>query len=72
MDQKRLVSDICDQADTFLAGISELKEARAGILEWLTIHHPAIAPELKQSVVAEAMHILESEGFFETEAGSEG
>lgn len=72
MDQKRLVSEICDQADSFLAGISELKEAKAGISEWLTIHHPTLAPELKKSVVTEAMRLLESEGFFETEAGSEG
>lgn len=72
MDQKRLVSEICDQADSFLIGSTGLKEAKAGIAEWLTIHHPSLAPELKKSVVAEAMHILESEGFFETEAGLDG
>jgi hypothetical protein len=49
-----------------------LKEARAGIAEWLTIHHPTLAPEIKKSVAAEAMRILESEGFFETDAGAEG
>lgn len=69
MDQKALVSEICDQADMFLAGVTALKEARAGISEWLTIHHPSLTPELKKSVVADAIQILKNEGFFETEAG---
>ena len=71
MDQKALISEICDQADTFLAGVTELKEAKAGIDEWLAIHHPKLAAEAKRALVAEAMAILENEGFFEAEAGSE-
>ncbi len=71
MDQKALVAEICDQADIFLAGVTVLKEARAGIAEWLTINHPSLAPEEKKAVVAESMRILESEGFFEAEPGEE-
>lgn len=72
MDPKALIAEICDEADTFLAGVTKLPEAKAGIAEWLTIHHPTLAPEVKSDIVAEAMEILKSEGFFETEAGSEG
>ena len=72
MDQKALVSEICDEAESFLAGVTKLAEAKAGIAEWLTIHHSTLAPEVKNAVITEAMDILESEGFFEAEAGAEG
>ena len=71
MDQKTLVSAICDQADGFLAGVTKPAEAKAGIAEWLTIHHPKLAPEELKTVVAQAITILEDEGFFEAEAGGE-
>ena len=71
MNQKALVSEICDQADIFLSGVTVLKEARAGIAEWLTIHHPALAPDEKKTVIAQSMSILESEGFFEGKPGDE-
>jgi len=72
MNQKALISEICDEADTFLAGVTVIKEAKAGIGEWLTIHHPTLSAEDKGALIAEAVQILENEGFFEAEAGSEG
>ena len=71
MDQKAIVSAICDQADGFLEGVTKPTEARAGIAEWLTIHHPKLAPEEKKTIIGQAVSILENEGFFEAEAGSE-
>jgi len=71
MDQKAIVSAICDQADGFLEGVTKPAEAKAGIAEWLTIHHPKLTPEEKKTIIAQAVSILENEGFFEAEAGSE-
>jgi len=71
MDQKTIVSAICDQADGFLDGVTKPAEAKAGIAEWLTIHHPKLPPDERKSIVAEAVNILETEGFFEAEPGGE-
>ena len=71
MDQKELVSEICDEAESFLAGVTKLPEARAGIAEWLTIHHPKLPPDDNKAVIAQSMMILENEGFFDVEAGSD-
>ena len=71
MDPAALVTAICDQADGFLAGVTKPEEARAGIAEWLTIHQPGLAPPEKKAVIAQAMRILDQEGFFEAEAGGE-
>ena len=71
MDQKTLVSAICDQADYLLAGVTTRTEAKAGMEEWLTINHPKLPPAERQIVIAQAMGVLDNEGFFETEAGGE-
>lgn len=72
MDQKAIIAQICDQADSFLAGVTKLPEAKAGIAEWLTINYHTLPSADKKTVIAQAMGILESEGFFEAEAGGEG
>ena len=72
MDQKTLVSAICDQADSFLSGVTKPEEAKAGIAEWVTIHAPKLAPEERGLIVAQAYRILADEGFFEVEAGRDG
>ena len=69
MDQKALVSEICDEAESFLDGVTKPTEAKAGIAEWLAIHHPKLRPEEIEDVVADTVTILENEGFFEAEAG---
>jgi len=66
-----IVSDICDHADEFLAGVKKRAEAKAGIEEWLTIHHLQLHPEEKAVIVRQAMDVLESEEFFAIDAGGE-
>jgi hypothetical protein len=70
MDTKTIANEICDQADDFLAGVTKRDEARAGIAEYLTMHHAALPPAEKKAVVDQTMRILEHEGFFEADAGA--
>lgn len=71
MEKSAIVAQICDQADDFLAGVTKREEARAGIAEWLTIHHAKLAPGEKSSIIREAMGILEDEQFFNADAGGD-
>ena len=71
MDLNSLVSQICDQADDFLDGVRKRDEAKAGIAEWLTIHHLKLPAADKKAVIEESMRILDKEGFFEREAGAD-
>jgi hypothetical protein len=71
MDLKPIVSEICNQADDFLAGVTRREVARAGIAEWLTIHYLKLPPSDKQAIIGEAMGVLEREEFFDAAAGSE-
>lgn len=71
MELKAIVSEICDEADDFLAGVSKREEAKAGIAEWLTMHYSKMAPADKKAVIEQAMRILGNEGFFERSAGLE-
>jgi hypothetical protein len=71
MDLNSLVSQICDQADDFLGEVRKRDEAKAGIAEWLTIHHLKLPPADKKAVIEQAMRILDKEGFFEHEAGAD-
>lgn len=72
MNAKALANQICDQADDFLDGVTRRDEAKAGIAEYLTLHHRSLAPADKKAVVEETMRILENEGFFEADAGGDG
>ncbi len=72
MDLKSIVNAICDQADDFLAGVRKRDEARAGIAEYLTMHHAKLAPADKKAVIDQTMRILDNEGFFESAAGGGG
>lgn len=71
MDTKTIANEICDQADDFLAGVRKRDEARAGIAEYLTMHHAALPADEKRDVIEQTMRILENEGFFDAEAGGE-
>lgn len=71
MDLQPIVSEICDQADEFLAGVTKHAEAKAGIAEWLTIHHLKLPPADKKTVIDQAMRILDREGFFNASAGGD-
>lgn len=72
MNAKVIANQICDQADDFLGGVTRREEAKAGIAEYLTLHHRSLAAADKKAVIDETMRILENEGFFEAEAGGEG
>lgn len=65
VDLQRIIDDIADQADEFLATASNRAQARAGIEELLTAEHSALAAGERAQVVAGVMAILENEGFFE-------
>lgn len=69
MSTKLIAHEICDQADDFLAGVTRRDEAKAGIAEFLTIHHAALPPAEKKAVIEQALQILDAEGFFEADAG---
>lgn len=71
MDTKTIANEICDQADDFLAGVRKRDEAKAGIAEYLTLHHNRLAPADKKAVIEQTMRILENEGFFDAEAGGD-
>ena len=71
MELKAIVSEICDEADDFLAGVKRPDEARAGIAEWLTINHVKLPPADRKTVIEQAFRILSSEGFFDRAAGYE-
>lgn len=71
MELKAIVSEICDEADDFLAGVTRPDEAKAGIAEWLTINHVKLPPADRNAVIEQALRILKSEGFFERVAGAD-
>lgn len=71
MNTTAIANEICDQADDFLAGVRKRDEARAGIAEYLTMHHAALPPSEKKDVIDQTMRILENEGFFDADAGGE-
>ena len=71
MELQAIVSEICDEADDFLAGVKRPDEAKAGIAEWLTIKHVKLPPADRKAVLDQALRILNREGFFERVAGED-
>jgi hypothetical protein len=69
MEPKSIVSEICRNAEEFLAGVTKRDEARAGIAEWLTIHHLKLPHDEKKIIIREVMNTLEHEKFFEAGPG---
>jgi hypothetical protein len=69
MDLRSIVEGIAGQADDFLAGVADRKEARAGIAELLTTDFPQLGPAERTQVTGRVMAILEQEGFFEAGIG---
>jgi hypothetical protein len=70
MELDGIISGICDEADDFLSGVTKRDEARAGIAEFLTMHHAGLSPADRKAATDQALRILEREGFFERDAGS--
>jgi hypothetical protein len=71
VELKGIISEICDQADDFLAGVTRRDEAKAGIFELLTMRHAGLTPDDRKLVTEQSMRILEREGFFDRDAGAE-
>jgi hypothetical protein len=69
MDLRSIVEEIAGQADDFLDGVADRKEARAGIAELLTTDFPQLGPAERAQVTGRVMAILEQEGFFEAGLG---
>lgn len=65
MDLRSIIEAIAIQADDFLAGAANRKEARAGIDELINADHPQLSPGDRQKIAEGVMAILEDEGFFE-------
>ncbi|HUJ43950.1 MAG TPA: hypothetical protein VLW52_10115 [Opitutaceae bacterium] len=74
MNLHRIVDEIASQADDFLAGFANRKEARAGIDELINADFPQLSPAERKKVADDVMAVLENEGFFEFGAagGSRG
>jgi len=64
MDLRRITDEIASQADDFLAGAANRREARAGVAELINADYPGLAPVDREKVAAAVMAILEQEGFF--------
>ena len=64
MNLRPVINHIADQADDFLAGVTDRKEARAGIAEFITIEYPKLNAEDRKTVADHVMAVLEAENFF--------
>ncbi len=64
MELRRVIDEIARQADDFLAGAADRREARAGIAELINADFPGLAPPDRDKVATAVMAILEDEGFF--------
>lgn len=64
MDLSSIIDKIASQADDFLAGAADRKEARAGIAELINADYPELKPADRKRVAEAVMAILEEEDFF--------
>jgi hypothetical protein len=66
-DLRPIIDEIANQADDFLAGVSDRAQARAGISELLTMDYSHLNPADRTIVITCVMSVLEHEDFFGTE-----
>lgn len=71
MDPNAIITEICSEADDFLAGVTKRDEARAGIAELLTIRYVTLPAADKKMITDQVMHTLDEENFFTKDAGGE-
>jgi len=64
MNLRPIIDEIASQADDFLAGVTDRKEARAGIEELITMDYPQLSPADRKLVADSVMAVLEDESFF--------
>lgn len=65
-----IVNEVADLADDLLEGLGR-NEAKGAILEYLQDNHDGLTAGDQSAVVAGVLDILDDEGFFEAEAGSD-
>lgn len=64
MNLRPIIDEIASQADDFLAGVTDRKEARAGIDELITMDYPKLGASDRKLVADSVMAVLEDESFF--------
>jgi hypothetical protein len=65
MDLRPIITEIASQADDFLEGVTDRKEARAGIAEFIQIEYSQLPAADRKSVSDAVMAVLEDESFFD-------
>ena len=65
MNLRPIITEIASQADDFLAGVTDRREARAGIAEFITMDYPQLTPDERRLVSDHVMKELEDENFFD-------
>lgn len=64
MNLRPIINTIANQADDFLDGVTDRKEARAGIAEFITMEYPKLNADDRKTVSDHVMAVLEDENFF--------
>jgi hypothetical protein len=59
-----IIAEIVDQADEFLAGVTDRAQARAAIAELINLDYFELAPAARKVVTEGAMAFLEADEFF--------
>jgi hypothetical protein len=62
-----IIAEIADQADEFLAGVTDRAQARAGIAEQINLDYFTLNPVDRKTVTEGVMAVLEAEEYFGTE-----
>lgn len=64
MNLRLIIDDIASQADDFLPDGRDRAQARAGIVEFIAMEHPRLAPADRKLVADHVLATLEDEDFF--------
>ena len=64
MSLDEIISELADQADDFLAGVTERAQARAAIAEQINLDYFTLNPADRATVTEGVMAVLEAEEFF--------
>lgn len=64
MNLDAIIAEIADQADEFLAGVTDRAQARAGIAEQINLDYFTLNPVDRKAVTEGVMATLEAEEFF--------
>jgi hypothetical protein len=65
MNHVAIIDRIAGQADDFLEGFKNRRDARAGVLEQLNCEYATVPQAQHEKIADGVMAVLESEGFFD-------